>query len=305
MVQAFKECCHLFCIPAQPPDRTAHDTAKYNCFPTSLLLPLCPRIFPLFCSLLQMFILKIYFSLGLKQCLHLKFSFTKQENILLEWNSIKEKWFSVCLEGWPRQDLICYVRLESGLIRRDEKGCLIKFTFHFLTWHQSPVTHGIDGNAANNFCQNLVLETDWGMRRQKREEKMTIWFVFILWFQWWKQIHCGWRTWELAASVLERASVLCQWETWGRRLGTDVIHSPIGDSHAVRGESMGWMRSLSFWGLEVIHVLWKSDQKPSKDRLQRQKETEFHSPLHFFFFLQWNHSVCISFLSLSDKLPET
>lgn len=79
------------CISAQPPDRTAHDTAKYNCFPTSFLLPLCPRIIPLFCSLLQMFILKIYFSLGLKQGLHLNFSFTKQENILLDWNSIKEK----------------------------------------------------------------------------------------------------------------------------------------------------------------------------------------------------------------------
>lgn len=90
----------------------------------------------------------------------------------------------MCPEAGHRQDLICYVRLESELIRREERGCLIKFTFHFLTWHQSPVTHGTDGDAANNFFQNLVGGTDWEMRRQKGErETSTVWLVSILWFQ--------------------------------------------------------------------------------------------------------------------------
>lgn len=148
---------------------TTHHCTEHNISASdfhSPFFPLAPESFPpsLFHSLLWMFILKIYFSLGLKPGLHFKFPFTKQKNILLEGNGIKEKWFSVCPEAWHRQDLICYVQLESGLIPRDERGCLIKFTFHFLTWHRSPVTHRADGNAANNFCQNLVEETDWKMR---------------------------------------------------------------------------------------------------------------------------------------------
>lgn len=153
------------------------------CFPNSLLLPLCPQIFSFFfsdppfkCSFEDILFTRI------KTRFDLKFLFTKQKNILLEGNGIKEKWFSVCPEAWHRQDLICYVQLESGLIRRDERGCLIKFTFHFLTWHQSPVTQGIDGNAANSLCQSLVGETELEMRKQREREKRTIWFVFILWF---------------------------------------------------------------------------------------------------------------------------
>lgn len=193
-----------------------------------------------------MFILKIYFSLGLKQGLRLKFSFTKQKNILLEGNGIKEKWFSMCPEAWHRQDLICYVGLESGLIRRDERGCLIKFTFHFLTWHQSPVTHGTDGNTANKCCQNLVGETDWEMRRQKRErKKRTVCIVFI------------WGSSNGNTSIvagepecwtpLYWKEQVCWWETWGRHLGTDVIQLPTGGSRTVRGESMDWMRRLNLW----------------------------------------------------------
>lgn len=152
---------------------TRHDTAKCNsAFPIPFFFPFAPQ-FSLFSFLLPLsnVHLKIYFLLVLKQGLHLKISFTKQKNILLEGNGIKEKWVSVCPEAWHRQDLICYVRLESGLIRRDERGCLIKFAFHFLTWHQSPVTQGTDGNVANNFCQNLVGETDWEMRKQRERER--------------------------------------------------------------------------------------------------------------------------------------
>lgn len=231
------------CIPAQPLGMTQLNTILFSPPPFSFSWP---QNLPssLLCSLLQMFILKIYFLLGLKQGLHLNFSFTKQKNILLEGNGIKEKWFSVCPEAWHRQDLICYVRLESGLIRRDERGCLIKFTFHFLTWHQSPVTHGTDGNAANNFCQNLVGETDWHMKRQKRDRKRTIWLVFTLQFHCWKQIHCGWTAWDLSASTLAGPGV--QVGNLGRHLGTDEIQLPTGGGCAVQGESMDWMRSFSF-----------------------------------------------------------
>lgn len=176
MIQASKESHYLFCGYTSPHDHqtTTHDTAKYNSVsPILLLFPLCPSIFLLFfsASTSKYSFWRYIFLLGLKQDLHLKFSFTKQKNILIERDGIKEKWFSMCPEAWHRQDLICYVQLESGLIHRDERGCLIKFTFHFLTWHPSPATHGTDGNAANNFCQNLVGETDWEMRRQRAERE--------------------------------------------------------------------------------------------------------------------------------------
>ena len=79
--------------PCAAMSQTVHDTAKYNSLsqsPTSSPLPL-NLLLSLLYSLLQMFILKICFSLGLIQGLHLQFSFTKQKNILLERNGIKEK----------------------------------------------------------------------------------------------------------------------------------------------------------------------------------------------------------------------
>lgn len=81
------------CIPAQPPGRPAHDTAKYDSvFLAPSYFSLAPKS-PLFSFLLSpsLFIWKIYFSLGLKQGSHLKFSFTKQKIILLEGNGSKEK----------------------------------------------------------------------------------------------------------------------------------------------------------------------------------------------------------------------
>lgn len=168
------------CIFIQPPARTVPHTAKYTfVFPILYLVPFAPNLPPLFSA--PSFILNIYFSPGLIQGLHLKFSFNKQKNILLEGNGIKEKWFSVCPEAGHRRDLICYVRLESGLIRRDERGCLIKFTFHFFTWHPSPVTH--DEKAANTFCQNPVAEERLGDEKAEgREGTSRAQLVPLLWF---------------------------------------------------------------------------------------------------------------------------
>lgn len=184
------------CIPAQPWVRlcmTQLNTILFPQSPTSSPLPL-HLLLSLLCSLLQMFILKICFSLGLIQGLHLQFSFTKQKNILLERNGIKEKCFSVCPEAGHRQDLICYVQLESGLIRGEERGCLIKFTFHFLTWHQSPVTHGTDGDPANNFHHNLVGETLGNEKTEGREEDKDSLACFHLVVLGWEQIHDVWKS---------------------------------------------------------------------------------------------------------------
>lgn len=112
------------CILAQPWVGTVHDTAKYNSVPpvpdfssfapeSSLVSSLLPPSDVHF---------EDRFSLGLIQGLHLQFSFTKQKNILLERNGIKEKWFSNVLEAGHRQDLICYVQLESALVRSNERG---------------------------------------------------------------------------------------------------------------------------------------------------------------------------------------
>lgn len=234
------------CISAQQPDRAAHDTAKYNSiFPVPSISPLPPNPpSSSFCSLIRMFILKICFSPGLKQGLHLKFSFTKQKNILLEGNGIKGKWFSVCPEARHRQDLICYVQLESGLIRRDERGCLIKFTFHFLTWHQSPVTHGTDGNAANNFCQNLVGETDWEMRRQKGgKEGESGLFLSFGFSDGNRPIESGRHDWWSPPHWKDQVH---QWETWGRQLGVDMTQL-CTRAVMLGGESMDWRRGLSLW----------------------------------------------------------
>ena len=272
----------IYSVDMHPCTATRHDTAQHNSvFTTPSPSPWPPNLpSSLFCSLLQMFILKIDFFLGLKRGLHLNFSFTKQKNILLEGNGIKEKWFSMCPEAWHRQDLICYVRLESGLIRRDERGCLIKFTFHFLTWHHSPVTHGTDGNAANNFCQNLVGETDWEMKRQKRErEKRTIWLVFTLRFQCWKKTHCGWMTWDLPASTLEGACA--QVGNLGRHLGTDAIQLPSGGDCAVQGESMDWRRSFSFYGTGSNSCQLK--KRPEAIQRQEQRQKEMTELPHIFF----------------------
>lgn len=183
MVKAFREFCHLFCGFASLYSRqpglcpTQLNTLLFSQFFTSSPLPQISP--PLFSA--PSFILKIYFSPGLIQGLHLKFSFNKQKNILLEGNGIKEKWFSVCPEAGHRRDLICYVRLESGLIRRDERGCLIKFTFHFFTWHPSPVTH--DEKAANTFCQNPVAEERLGDEKAEgREGTSRAQLVPLLWF---------------------------------------------------------------------------------------------------------------------------
>lgn len=199
MVQAFKECHHLFCGYASLHSHesglcmTQLNTILFPQSPTSPPLPLNLPL-SLLCSLLQMFILKIRFSLGLIQGLHLQFSFTKQKNILLERNGIKEKWFSVCPEAGHRQDLICYVQLESALICGNERGCLIKFTFHFLTWHQSPVTHGTDGDPANNFHQNLVGKTLGNEKTEGREEDKDSLACFHLVVLGWEHIHGVWKS---------------------------------------------------------------------------------------------------------------
>lgn len=206
----------------------------------------------------------------------------------------------MCPEAWHRQDLICYVGPESGLIRRDERGCLIKFTFHFLTWHQSPVTHGTDGNTANKCCQNLVGETDWEMRRQKRErKKRTVCIVFI-----WGSSNGN--TSSVAGepecwTPLYWKEQVCWWETWGRHLGTDVIQLPTGQSYCQRG----------IYGLnEEIKFMedWKwfiSAEIESRSHPKTRSKTGKGWVPHPLVFPLWNHSVCINFLLLSNKLSET
>lgn len=73
----------------------------------------------------------------------------------------------MCPQAWRRQDLICCVRLESGLIHRDEKV----FNKIYISFsHLTPVScHSPnEGNTTNNFCQHLDMERqsrEWGERR--------------------------------------------------------------------------------------------------------------------------------------------
>lgn len=79
------------CIPAQAGRHmTQLNTVLFSQPPSTSPWPL-NLLSSLSCSLLQMFIWKIYFLLGLKEGSHLKFSFTKQKNILLEGDDSKGK----------------------------------------------------------------------------------------------------------------------------------------------------------------------------------------------------------------------